>query len=592
MPRTSPYIPISVAIAAALCASVWAVGDDTPDRRTSGYDFAVTPHPRAGLFELEHDSDRPVLAYYGGIGLQLDEQGVWTDYGITSTDAVDYLIGRCSANGMNRICANIMFQWTPSKLLGPIPNTSVPEDVEALFGYAIEQAHRNNIEVYVDIPVFGRRTRDKGFARANPGVYAKSIDGEVREEFFSPAHPKVRAYRIAILLEAISQYPVDGILLDFIRWPNYDLDLLGSYCAWGYEDVMLERFREAYGLPADYVPEPDDPRFIQARADCVTLFIQELRAAMVDNGIDLPIGVYNSSIYGRESSLRHVCQDWAGWERLGLVDQHHPMFYMDSPARLTRALQSLVEVKRPGSVVLGPVFLDGPGPFTDDRIVDAARRMINVGADGVWFCREMEIENLGLWPTIKRVSELSISDIRGQVFDPYGENLLVNGGFDSGLQSWSVQPDHGTRIAGGRSADDPSILEVELDGSLHTEVSQVISHNASPVVALRSLGISVRYRADQMHATEHAQLALSLRYSDGSEDIRIFTLPDDRGAARGWQGFTSDLAVNYSAGRYLEATTVRVMCPPGEGVFHLDGIAVTPDPLHNPLNPNLKDNSQ
>lgn len=553
------------------------------------YALKATPHAELGSFELKHDADRPVLAYYGGIGLQLDEQGEWTDYGITSTDGVDYLIQRCAAHGMNRICANIMFQWTPSELLGPIPNTPVPEDAEALFGYAVREAHKNNIEVYIDIPVFGRRTRDEAFANANPDVYCKSVNGEVREEYFSPAHPKVRAYRIAILLEALSKYPADGILLDFIRWPNYELDLLGSVCTWGYEDVMLERFREAYSLPSDYVPEPDDPRFIQARADCVTQFIQELRTALADSGIDLPIGVYNSNIYGREASLQNVCQDWKAWERLSLVDQHHPMFYMDSTARLTRALSTLMEVKQPGSVVLGPVFLDGPGPFTDDMIVDASRRMIKVGADGVWFCREMEIEALDLWPAIKQVSELSISDIRAQALDPYEENLAKNGGFDSGLDNWSVQPDGGTHVEQGPSAESKSVLAVELGPESKTEISQAIGHNASPVVALRSIGASLRYRSDQVQADEPVQLIFDFSYTDGSVDSRVFLVPNDLAASPDWQAYTQAVVVDYSDGRYLKSTTVRIVCPGGEGVFYIDEVSVTHDPLHNPMNTNLKD---
>jgi Glycosyl hydrolase-like 10 len=590
LPNLQGFLSMTAAISIlSVLVSACISGGITADHQSGEYNVTVTPHPDLGSFKLTLDSDRPILAYYGGIGLQLDKDGAWTDYGITSTDAVDYLIERCATNGMKRICANIMFQWTSSKLLSPIPNTPVPDNAESLFGYAVREAHRNNIEVYIDIPVFGRRTRDEAFAKANPDVYAKSIDGEVREEYFSPAHPKVRAYRIAVLLEALSKYPVDGILLDFIRWPNYDADMLGSYCTWGYEDVMLEQFREAFGLPDDYVPTPDDPRFVQARADVVTSFIRELRAALADNGIDLSIGVYNSNIYGREASLRHVSQDWAAWERLSLVDQHHPMFYMDNMARLTRGLGTLMAVKRPGSTVFGPVFLDGPGPFTDDLIVEAARRMIKVGAEGVWFCREMEIESLNLWPTIKRVSELSISDIRAQDFDPYEENLAENGGFDSGLDGWSVQPDRGARVELGPSAESPSVLEVRLDMDSRIEISQVIQHNASPVIALRSLGISLRYRSDQVRADEPVQLVLDQRYSDGSEESRSFVIPVDRAATPDWQDFTEAVVVGYSDGRYLQSTAVRVVSPRGEGFFYIDGVFVTHDPLHNPMNPNLKD---
>jgi hypothetical protein len=181
---------------------------------------------------------------------------------------------------------------------------------------------------------------------------------------------------------------------------------------YGYGESFLKEFRQEHGLPDDYVPPPDEARFVQARADRVTLFIEELREALKRSGVELPIGVYNSNSYGREASLRNVCQDWKTWEERALVDEHHPMFYMDDLSRLTRSLQSIFDVKREDSTVFGPIFLDGPGDFTPENLEKTARRMIQIGCDGIWFCREVELEQKGLWPAAKAISEMSLSEIR------------------------------------------------------------------------------------------------------------------------------------------------------------------------------------
>jgi hypothetical protein len=382
---------------------------------SGNYATKITPVPGLGEFQLQHDPDRPILGYYGGIGLYLDEKGQWEDFWVTRKADVDYLIKRCREFGMNRIYANMMLQESHSELLGhlPIPQSS---ETTALFGYAIEQAHINNIQVYVDIPVFGRRERDEPFVQANSeDIFARRADGSVNTTFFSPANPKVRAYRIAVLLEVLSHYPVDGIQLDFIRWESDTKeirDLAHEASVYGYEKSFLKEFRQEHNLPADFVPQPDDPRFIQARADRVTLFIEELCAALKRSGVSLPIGVYNSNSYGREASLRNVCQDWKTWEERALVDEHHPMFYMDDLTRLANSLQSILDVKREGSTVFGPIFLDGPGPFDPERVEEVAGSMINLGCDGIWFCREAEIEQMNLWPTVKRISEMSLGEIR------------------------------------------------------------------------------------------------------------------------------------------------------------------------------------
>jgi len=110
-------------------------------------------------------------------------------------------------------------------------------------------------------------------------------------------------------------------------------------------------------LPKDWRPESDDPRFLAARRELVTLFIRELREDFKRNGIDLPVGVYNSNVYGQAPSLHDVCQDWQAWDAEGLVNEHHPMFYFDNLTRLGRAVASLTRIKRSDSIVFGPVFL-------------------------------------------------------------------------------------------------------------------------------------------------------------------------------------------------------------------------------------------
>lgn len=371
----------------------------------------ILPHAQLGAFRLQRDPDRPILSYYGGIGLKRDENGEWTNYAISSHEEVDRLIQRCHAHGMTRICANIMFQTTASNLLGPLPEVSD----DAMFAYAVQQAHAHGIEVYADVPVFGRRRRDEPFIAANPGVFCEDVNGDVDTSFFSPANSRVREYRIAVLMEALAQYPVDGIQLDFIRWESNDPVLkLAAICPFGYEPAMLDRFLEQHQLGADFVPQPEDRRFIQARADMVSLFIAELRQALVERGVSLPIGVYNSNGYGRAASLRNVCQDWQAWEQQNLVDEHSPMFYLDDRPLLISSLRSVLEIKRTNSKVFGPIFLDGPGECGPENVEATAREMIKAGCDGIWFCREMEVERYGLWPTVKRISEWSLSDVRSQ----------------------------------------------------------------------------------------------------------------------------------------------------------------------------------
>lgn len=45
------------------------------------------------------------------------------------------------------------------------------------------------------------------------------------EYFVNPLHPEVQAYQLAILREIASNYAIDGVMLDWIRFDNYPMDL-------------------------------------------------------------------------------------------------------------------------------------------------------------------------------------------------------------------------------------------------------------------------------------------------------------------------------------------------------------------------------
>lgn len=44
--------------------------------------------------------------------------------------------------------------------------------------------------------------------------------------------------------------------------------------------------------------------------------------------------------------------------------------------------------------------------------------MIKVGCDGIWFCTDCQLEENGLWPVVKQISEFSLKEIRAERPDP------------------------------------------------------------------------------------------------------------------------------------------------------------------------------
>lgn len=461
------------------------------------YNTHVTPNPGAGKFRLQHDPDKPVLGFYGGIGLWKLSDGRWTGYGATSKEQVDYLIKRCKENGMNRIYASLQEEQYPSKYSpSPAPGT------EDYIAYCIQRAHANGIEFYADMSTFGYiHAKNEEFAKAHPEAFTRSNNGEPDTHMFSAAWPLVRQYKRALLMEYVQNYPIDGLQLDFIRYPYYSLDLRVGYCRHGYDQPSLEKFRKEYGYDQNYIPAPNDPRWLKVRSDTVTQFIRELKQDLKEAGVKLPIGVYNSGTYGRMDSYHDVLQDWQEWEAEGLVDQHSPMFLMTAGmGNLAYTVQSLMEVKRPTTELLGPIFLaegfntdQGDVP-TADMVRDAARRMIKLGCNSLWFCRASEIEQYNLWPVVKEISQWSISEIRNEKFDPFYENLLDGGAIRPGV-------------------------ETQLSTDKGVELTQAVVFRPIRHLSVDSLGIKMKLDLSGAKSQGMPGLRMKLKYKNGMEEM-------------------------------------------------------------------------
>lgn len=523
------------------------------------YRVDITPHPGAGKFKLKHDPDKPILGFYGGIGLWKLSDGRWTGYGVTSREQVDYLIARCKENGMNRIYASMQEEQYPSKY-----SPSPAEGSTDYIAYCIRRAHEEGIEFYADMPVFAFvHAKNAEFAKAHPDLFTRNQSGEMDPHMFSAAWPIVRQYKRALLMEFVQNYPIDGLQLDFIRYPYYTKDLRIGFCKHGYDRPSLEKFRREFGYDSNYVPEPNDPRWLKVRSDTVTQFIRELKEDLRRAGVKLPIGVYDSGTYGRKDSYHDVLQDWQEWEAEGLVDQHSPMFLMSAGmGNLAYTVQSLMEVKRPGTELLGPIFLaegfqvgdqDVPTP---QMVRDAARRLIKLGCNSLWFCRASEIEEFNLWPVVREISQWSIREIRSEDFDPFYENLLEGG---------SIRPG----------------MEAQLSVDQGVMLKQVVKFRPVQHLAVDSLGVKVKLDMSGANARGPAGLRMVLRYLNGMEERVAY---QSEGTGQGSQEMVWTVPVKTDFGKILltEAELV-VEFPKGQGKVMVSQAEMIRDPLlHRP----------
>jgi hypothetical protein len=412
-------------------------------------------------------------------------------------------------------------------------------------------------------------------ATAHPEYFTRSVTGQEDRRMFSPAYPEVRRYKRSIFLEWAENYPIDGLQLDYIRFPFYDYDYLHGACPFGYDPPLLGG--------ATTRPAPDDPQWIQKRADTVTQFIRELHADLRAGGLSLPVGVFNSSGYGAHDSLRDVLQDWPTWEKEGLVDQHCPMLLPNhGMTDLINSVGTLRKLQQGKSMLMGPIFLDAfstePGDVpTPELVRDVARRLIKAGCDGLWFCRASEIEQYNLWPVVREISQWSLKDIRAENFDPSHENLLYSRDSASSDPPWKMTYTDSDRASEKISPNDQGQISVKLDPSRQTSIERSIHVRTLPYFSLNSLETIGRIRG----VADNISIEIQIQYADGKTETLRHQLASHKLASKE-EGSPFDLidAVESDHAKHVaQNVSFQFVLPRGNTTVELDAIDVERDPL-------------
>lgn len=238
-------------------------------------------------------------------------------------------------------CNRSAFPRTQDPNVDPAPYDPLAE--------VIEQAHAAGIEVHawVNSTILWRSTtppEDPDHAYHEHGVTAtgrdrwinRRVDGEevmANRVFLDPANPDAVDYMVDGIASIAENYDIDGINLDYIRYPDYSS--VTTHSEWGYSETSIARFQAATGRTD--VPEPGDPQFSDWRRDQVTSYVRKIYLTLyaVKPSIRLSMDgiTYGYGPQGTEGGYEatrtyaEVLQDWRGWLAEGIMDTTVAMNY-------------------------------------------------------------------------------------------------------------------------------------------------------------------------------------------------------------------------------------------------------------------------
>lgn len=185
----------------------------------------------------------------------------------------------------------------------------------------ITEAHKKGIKVKAWVPQF----HDKAAIDRNSGwqmmsaVGGKTVPytGSNSEYFVSPLIPDVQAYERSIIKEITSNYNVDGIILDWIRFDDYNMDV---------STYSRSAFQTAFGydpLSIDFTSDNDKRRQWQ---DWRTTKLADYFAAVRNDVRGIKPGV-ELGVYVLPLEFTEVAQDASKFA--DSIDSISPMAYYD-----------------------------------------------------------------------------------------------------------------------------------------------------------------------------------------------------------------------------------------------------------------------
>jgi uncharacterized lipoprotein YddW (UPF0748 family) len=162
------------------------------------------------------------------------------------------------------------------------------------------------------------------FAKLHPDWLTQKQDGgtlwkEGKDPrvWLNPFKPEVKKFIIDLVVEVVRKYDVDGIQFD---------DHFGLPSEFGYDKFTVDLYkREHQGkLPPT---DPKNAEWIEWRADKITLLMRDLFVAIKAAN---PKAIVSISPNPQTFAKNFFLQDWAKWERQGLVEELLIQVYRDN----------------------------------------------------------------------------------------------------------------------------------------------------------------------------------------------------------------------------------------------------------------------
>lgn len=288
---------------------------------------------------------------------KVEVRAIWLDRGtIVRCNGPREL--RSLIKDLARIGFNVIFFETvnagypiyPSKLLPQNPFISNWDPLSV----AIEAAHSSGVELHAWVWTFAVGNTKHNLLIGKEPQYLGPIietkgrswalssqDGKIRIEmqpeiWVSPANKKACNFLIELFSEIVQNYNVDGIQLDYIRFPFQK-----NHSQMGFDFITKNAYKQATNkLPK--LEGVENLHFREWKAKLISDFVKEVsfKLRLIRPNLKISTAVF---AFGHATRMLLIQQDWEEWVRNSWIDSVYPFYYSYTKEEIKTKLQNTKE---------------------------------------------------------------------------------------------------------------------------------------------------------------------------------------------------------------------------------------------------------
>ncbi len=317
-------------------------------------------------------------------------KGIWLRPVEKSPEQIEKTLERVQSSGITDIFLETYFHGKtiyPSKFLKDCGVTSQREEFVGFdpLEVWIEEAHKRNIKIHVWFESFyvgndNPQLNPEHVLSVYPSWANKRLLNYESEEpvpslsehngyFLDPANIQVQIYLSGIIEEIITNYKIDGINLDYIRYPQTVDPSYSNYVMtnWGYTKTAREEFKELYGI------DPVEITYASTEWDLWCLYRQNQISKFIKNVKDL---TNNTNILltavifpDLKKSKTTKMQNWKDWSLNNYIDGFTPLLLTGNQNTAVMLLKEVVNNTSPVTKIYPGLFVTFMGGSFEDLLI-------------------------------------------------------------------------------------------------------------------------------------------------------------------------------------------------------------------------------